>query len=280
MASLKDIKGRIDSVSVTQKVTDAMRMVATVKFRRAHRAAEAILPYLNSLQSIFTRFIEDSTTQAYLTNGRPEEKVAIVAVASDSGLCGSYNNNVIKILEETVAAHGCVEVYPIGKKVKDASRKMGLNIADTDPSLSRNPTYEAASALAAHLEKRYLAKEIDGVVLLYQHLRSTASTKVVCENFLPIQLDTDSKNSTAYDFIVEPDAGSVVGKLLPKLLSTKIYAVLCDAVASEHASRMIAMQTAGDNADKILGELRLQYNRLRQQTITNQLLDIIGGTMR
>ena len=280
MASLKEIKERIGSVNGTLKVTNAMRMVASVKYRRASKTVEAIMTYQKYLQSIFARLAEADAISAYLTRGEAKQKIAIVAVASDSGLCGSYNSNIIRELEEVAAGRNNVEVYPVGKKVRDASLRMKLNIADYDLSMTNKLTYKTATALAAHLEKRYLDKEIERVVLIYQHLRSAASTKVVSEDFLPIHPETDLENNSDIDFIVEPDADSVVRTLLPKLLSTKIYAILCDAAASEHASRMIAMQTAGDNAERILGELRLQYNRLRQQAITSQLLDIVGGTMR
>ena len=280
MASLKDIKERISSVNGTLKVTNAMRMVASVKFRRAHKTVETIIPYQKYLQSIFANLMEAGVECTHLTGRRPEKRIAIVAVASDSGLCGSYNGNIIRALEELVAGCDNIEVYPIGKKVRDASLRMRLNIAESDPCLSHRLTYERAATFAAHLEKRYLDEEIDRVVLLYQHLRSAASTEVVCENFLPIHSEADTKYVFGLDIIVEPDINGAVKALLPKLLSSKIYAVLCDAAASEHASRMIAMQSAGDNAQRMLSELRLQYNRLRQQAITSQLLDIVSGTMR
>jgi len=280
MASLKEIKERIGSVTGTLKVTNAMRMVASVKFRRACRTIEAVMPYHRHLQAILEHLTTESDAMcAYFPRSKPEQRIAVVAIASDSGLCGSYNSNIIRMLEEIAADSDNVEVYPIGKKVRDASMRMKLNVAES-ASMFNKLTNETATALAAHLEKRYLDEEIDRVVMLYHHLRSAASTEIISEDLLPVHPETDSENRFGIDFIIEPDSDSVIRTLLPKLLSTKMYAVMCDAAASEHASRMVAMQTAGDNADKILGELRLQYNQLRQQAITSQLLDIVGGTMR
>lgn len=288
MASLKEVKGRITSVKNTSKITSAMKMVASAKLRKAQKAVESMLPYEQRLYGIMSDFLqnglEEKLQSPFMVKRGEVKRVALVVFSSNTSLCGAFNSNVIKAFKQLYKEYNTLDkesilVYPVGKKVAEAVVKMGLQPQGDYVSLADKPSFEEASNLAETLMAKYLKKEVDEVVLLYHHFKSTSSQVLTRETYLPLTIDATKveKSSMNYDFILEPSKEELVANMLPKVLHLKIYAVALDTNASEHAARTIAMQTATDNAEDLLQELTITYNKSRQQAITNELLDIMGG---
>lgn len=291
MASLKEIKGRINSINGTLKITSAMKMVASSKLHKAQEAIENMLPYERRLHHMLTNFLstELSVESPFIVN-RDVTKIAIVVFASNSSLCGGFNSNVIRHLQELLDKYthdygkDNILVYPVGRKVADAVKKLGFTPMGDYVHMSGKPNYKEAADLAAELMDRFVKGEIQKVDLLYNHFKSTSTQILTHETYLPIDLSKEesaegSKGGMEADYIIEPSAQRVMQELLPKVLRMKIYTVLLDSNAAEHAARTMAMQIATDNANDLIQELTLLYNKSRQQAITNELLDIIGGTM-
>ena len=296
MASLKEVKARIVSVTSTQKITGAMKMVSSAKLKRAQRAIESIAPYQGMLNRILNNFLEtESDFQSAYADVRPVKKLAIVVFSSNSSLCGAYNSNVIKQLASTLSEYknlgaDNITVYPIGHKVYNAAVKMEAKVAGNFREIADKPDFEAISKITTTLMDEFLKKEIDKVILIYHHLKNTSSQKLKTETFLPISFETsetekekssikENGKSGGYiaDYIVEPNKAAVLEALLPKALRTKVFACLLDSNASEHAARVVAMQTANDNAETMIKDLTVLYNKTRQAAITSELLDIVGG---
>lgn len=288
MASLKEIKGRIGSVQSTLKITSAMKLVASTKLRRAQTAIENMLPYDRQLSTILHNFLASGVTvESPFTEERPVERVAVVVVASNSSLCGGFNSNIIRKADSVLADYvhklgkDRLLVFPVGRKVAQALGKR-FDLSEDFKMIGDKPAYKQASELAEHLMNLFLQKEIDRVELIYTHYKSTSTQIVTHETFLPLALNSSSEgeeSASAQDYIVEPSPEELVARLLPKTLRMKIYTILLDSNASEHAARTVAMQQATDNANELLQELNLMYNKGRQQAITSELLDIIGGSM-
>lgn len=291
MASLKEVKGRIASVNGTRKITSAMKMVASAKLHKAQAAIENMLPYekrLNTILTDFLRGIKDSVDSPYVEK-REVKRVAIVVFSSNTSLCGGFNSNIVKHLvvvldEYKYLGMENVLLYPVGRKVADAVKKMGFKAEGDFQEMADKPSYAEAAELASRLMELYKRKELDKVEVIYNHFRSTALQILTREVFLPIELKTDDKPDTSghvvSDYIVEPSSQELLDILLPKVLRIKMYTVLLDSNASEHAARTMAMQVATDNANDLLQDLTIMYNKSRQQAITNELLDIIGGSMK
>ncbi|MCQ2210137.1 MAG: F0F1 ATP synthase subunit gamma [Paludibacteraceae bacterium] len=285
MASLKEVKARIGSVNSTKKITGAMKMVSSAKLKKAQMAIENILPYQNRLNGILENFLATETDfQSDFSAVRDVTKMAIVVFSSNSSLCGAFNSNVIKELNGLIKKEASnnveITVYPIGKKVKEAVFKMNnIQKVDIDVSLSDHPSFDGISTITNELMSKFLNKEYDKVVLIYHHLKNTAVQKLTTETFLPIKLESnkDAAKNLSGDYIVEPSKAEVLEALLPKALRTKMYACLLDSNASEHGARVVAMQVATDNANELINELTVLYNKTRQQAITSELLDIVGG---
>ena len=291
MASLKEVKGRINSINGTLKITSAMKMVASSKLHKAQEAIENMLPYERRLHHMLTNFLNAGlSVESPFVVKRDVKKIAIVVFASNSSLCGGFNVNVIRhlseMLEEYIQQLGKenILVYPIGRKVADAVKKLGITPMGDYQHMSGKPNYKEASDLAAELMNRFVRGEIQQVEMLYNHFKSTSTQVLTRETYLPINLaqaSTEEKQEKGMqaDYIIEPSAEKVMQELLPKVLRMKMYTVLLDSNAAEHAARTMAMQIATDNANDLIQELTLIYNKSRQQAITNELLDIIGGTM-
>lgn len=294
MASLKEVKGRINSINGTLKITSAMKMVASSKLHKAQEAIENMLPYERRLHRMLDHFLGAGlTVESPFAVKREVKKVAVVVFASNSSLCGGFNVNVIRHLHEVVEEYAGkvgrenIVIYPVGRKVADAVKKMeGVVSAGDYQHMSGKPNYKEAADLAADLMQRFAAGEFQQVELLYNHFKSTSSQVLTRETYLPLELNaakTDDTEEAAdemqADYIIEPSPEQVMQELLPKVLRLKIYTVLLDSTASEHAARTMAMQIATDNANDLIQELTLIYNKSRQQAITNELLDIVGGTM-
>ena len=262
MASLKEVKARIASVNSTLKITSAMKMVASAKLHRAQAAIENMLPYERKLHEILEGFLssEGAVASAYAEKHDAVERVAVVAVSSNRSL-GKER----------------VLVFPIGKKIAEAVRKAGYVPQGDYQSLAERPTYREASQLAERLMRMYAEREIDRVELVYNHFKSTASQVLRREEYLPLQVEPAKTKGVAADYIVEPSREEVIRTLVPQVLSLKIFTMLLDSNAAEHAARTIAMQMATDNATELLQELTVQYNKSRQQMITSELLDMMGA---
>jgi F-type H+-transporting ATPase subunit gamma len=321
MPSLKEIKGRIASVNSTRKITSAMKMVASSKLHHAQVAIQNMLPYESMLEHILKSFLAaEAEAQTIFDQERPVKRVALVVFTSNSSLCGGFNANTIKLMSQVVDAYAQetgrenVEIWPIGRKVYEKAKKMGLNVQGEFSALADKPNVQECISIAMELGKRFAEGQIDKVELIYHHFKSAGSQVLTRKTFLPIDIESElkadherdltsviaTKESQEYlkrrgereivrtendvkplndNFIVEPDMNTVLSQLIPKLAHLMLYTALLDSNASEHAARMVAMQTATDNADELLRELNLQYNKSRQQAITSELLDIVGGSV-
>ena len=312
MSSLKEIKTRIASVKNTLKITSAMKMVASAKLHKAQTAIGNKLPYEQTLHHILAGLLEDDDLQKALHDnlgfGNPHghsavvledvgldqipskdvyPRIAVVVISSNSSLCGAFNANVIKKYQETINilenqgyAKEDIDIYVIGRKIAEAVRKSGYTVLDDRSELADKPSYDAAFDLASDLVDSFISGEVSQVLLVYSHFASPASQPVIRENYLPLPLhDYDGTDGDPVDYILEPDPLSLVKHLLPQVLLMKLYTVLLDANAAEHAARTLAMQIASDNAKDLIGELTLAYNKGRQQEITAEILDLVGGMM-
>ena len=298
MASLKEVKTRINSVKSTRKITSAMKMVASAKLQKAQGAIENMLPYQRKLNKILTNFLSaDLPIESPYIKAREVKRVAIVAFSSNTSLCGAFNANVIKMLLQTVGefrtlGQDNILIFPVGKKVDEAAKRLGFQPQETSATLSDKPSYQEASELAHRLMKMYIAGEIDRVELIYHHFKSMGVQILLRETYLPIDLthlvDGEEKEKEeevqggeiANDYIIEPSAEELIANLIPTVLSQKLFTAAVDSNASEHAARTLAMQVATDNANELIQDLTKQYNKSRQQAITNELLDIVGGSMQ
>ena len=289
MASLKEIKGRIGSVEGTLKITSAMKMVASAKLHKAQGAIESMLPYDRQLHKIMVSLLSGDakvTTPLFQPHDKIK-RVAIVAIASNSSLCGGYNSNVVRHATAVINEYGkdipgeAIDCYVIGRKLDQSLGKLkGFNQIRDYVEKGDNPTFATAQALATRLMNDYIAGKIDRVELVYMHFKNTASQIATREVFLPVPLETGGEAAVSTSgYIIEPTPSEVLNELIPDALCMKIFTVMLDAQAAEHAARTVAMQTATDNANDLLDELRIQYNKGRQAAITAELLDIVGGSM-
>ena len=320
MPSLKEIKGRIASVNSTRKITSAMKMVASSKLHHAQVAIENMLPYESTLEQILKTFLaSNADVRSVFSQKREIKHIALVVYSSNSSLCGGFNANAIRLMQQVVEEYSHIGkeniiIYPIGRKVAEKVNKLGLRSAGNFQSLADKPNIADCITIARELGEKFIAGELDRVELIYHHFKSAGSQILTRKTFIPIDVEEqlaedkerDLKSNVATreaqeylrrrdrqqvhhqqkaakplndNFIVEPSIEVVLRKLIPKLAHLMLYTALLDNVASEHAARMVAMQTATDNADELLRQLRLQYNKSRQQAITNELLDIVGGTV-
>ena len=289
MASLKEVKGRIATVNNTRKITSAMKMVASAKLHKAQGAITNMLPYERRLHGLLTNLLSGGDILSWNTP-REVKRVALVMFSSNSSLCGGFNANVIKHACAWLDEHKAlgienILVYPIGKKVADALLKQGYSVQGDYQHMADKPSFAEASVLAQQLMDMFEKGEVDRVELLYNHFKSTASQILTHEVYLPFlssheeKLSDEESRTEEIDYILEPSREELLTMLLPKVLRMKLYTALLDSNASEHAARTMAMQIATDNADELLQELTLMYNKTRQQAITNELLDIVGGSM-
>ena len=289
MASLKEVKGRIATVNNTRKITSAMKMVASAKLHKAQGAITNMLPYERRLHGLLTNLLSGGDILSWNTP-REVKRVALVVFSSNSSLCGGFNANVIKHACAWLDEHKAlgienILVYPIGKKVADALLKQGYSVQGDYQHMADKPSFAEASVLAQQLMDMFEKGEVDRVELLYNHFKSTASQILTHEVYLPFlssheeKLSDEESRTEEIDYILEPSREELLTILLPKVLRMKLYTALLDSNASEHAARTMAMQIATDNADELLQELTLMYNKTRQQAITNERLDIVGGSM-
>ena len=285
MASLKEVKGRIATVNNTRKITSAMKMVASAKLHKAQAAITRMLPYEQRISRLLANFLSGSEqVVSPFTVQRKVKRMALIVFSSNSSLCGGFNANVIKHTQQWLEKHAHLPqedilLYPVGRKVWEALTKQGYQVQGDFQHMADKPTFAEAAALAQSMMEMYQKGEVDRVELLYNHFKSTSTQILTNEVYLPIPLPSQEETSGETDYILEPSRAELLAMLLPKVLRLKLYTVLLDSNASEHAARTLAMQIATDNADDLLQELTLMYNKTRQQAITNELLDIVGGSM-
>lgn len=284
MATLKETKARIASVRSTLKITSAMKLVASAKLRKAQQAAESCRAYEEELAAILNAIslAGGAVPQPVIDEDAPAPKVAVVALSSNTSLCGGFNNNVIKqaraVVDEIGA--GAVELYAIGRKIADAFAKTGLKSVRDYTELSAHPSYAEATALADELVEGYTSGRFSKVVLVWNHFFSASTQKPQVETYLPFEKQSEGDRSVEdllADYLIEPGLKELYSELLPKTLRLRIYSLLLDSAAAEHAARTLAMQTATDNGNEILEELTLEYNKGRQAKITAEILDLAGG---
>ena len=344
MASLKEIKDRIASVGGTLKITSAMKMVASAKLHKAQQAIGNMLPYEKRLHSMLIDLMgavnmsapasEEGSARLVSLSNQPDHtesegayslmaqrqvhRVAIVAFASNSSLCGAFNSNAIReataVINEYRASglrDSDIVVYSVGRRMAEAMRKLGFPSPADFTKMSDSPSYEAASALAQELLDGFVSGRFDKVELVYNHYKSTSSQPTTRQTYLPLSLAdatadlqagkiTDSASEsdtnrgaepvgapvvrqgspTTEDLIVEPSKEALIATLLPKVIRLRIFTTLLDSAAAEHAARTVAMQLATDNGNDLLQELTLEYNKGRQQKITSEILDLVGGSLQ
>jgi F-type H+-transporting ATPase subunit gamma len=285
--ALKEVRNRIKSVQSTQQITKAMKMVSAAKLRRAQEAILQMRPYAKKLQEMLSNIVSNSDGEAggTLAVERAPEKVLLIVIASDRGLCGAYNANITKLARSVAQekygqqlAKGNITVWPIGKKAFDYFQrvKMNTNAAFRDVFLNLN--FENVQQVAATAVEAFSKKEFDVVEIVYSEFKNAATQRFVVERFLPIpKVENTSGKATKADFIFEPEKETLVAELMPKILNTQLYKAVLDANASEHGARMTAMDKASENANEILKGLRISYNRARQAAITTELTEIVSG---
>ncbi len=280
MANLKEIRNRITSVQSTMQITSAMKMVSAAKLKKAQDAITAMRPYAEKLtellQSVSATLDGDAGGQ--YTTQREINKVLVVAITSNRGLCGAFNTNVIK--QAKVVAEGYagkqVDIFAIGKKGNDVLRKTNTVIANRSEVFD-NLTFDNVAAIADALTDMFIAGDYDKIEIVYNQFKNAATQVVQTEQFLPLAPIASDKPASSGDYIFEPSKEEIVLTLIPKSLKTQLYKSIRDSFASEHGARMTAMHKATDNATDLRNQLKLTYNKARQAAITNEILEIVGG---
>lgn len=283
MASLKEIRGRIASVKGTLKITSAMRLISSAKLHGAQNAIGNMLPYEKGLddimQALGTSPAVSSRLGRYAVPGDSHRR-AVILVTSNQTLCGAFNNNITKAFASQNFDRENTVVYAVGRFGMKYAAKAGYQVKDMC-ALAAAPDYATASALADSFMADFAENALSRVTMVYAHFASAGHQPVIVEEFLPVDAGAFSKNDGGVchdvDYIVEPSPEAICDTLLPMLMRLKLHTVILDSTAAEHAARMLAMQIASDNADSLISELSLQYNKLRQQAITAEILDLLSG---
>ena len=281
MGNLKETRNRITSIKSTMQITSAMKMVSAAKLKRAQDAITQMRPYADKLQEILVNLTSgsDDTGGDYSTE-RPVEKVLIVAVTSNRGLCGGFNASITKrckVLVEETYVDKDVSFFAIGKKGGEWLGLKELNVVNSEIEIFNNLNFQTATPIAERLMDEFVLGNYDKVVLVYNHFKNAATQVVQEEQFLPIVNDEDQDASNNTEYIYEPDKESIIAELIPKSLKTQFYKAILDSVAGEHGARMTAMHKATDNANELANDLTLQYNKARQAAIATEILEIVGG---
>ena len=284
--ALKEVRNRIVSVQSTQQITKAMKMVSAAKLRRAQDAITQMRPYAQKLQEMLSNIVSGSEGDMSLNLAaeRPVEKVMIIVVTSDRGLCGGYNSNLIKlaklVIKEKYAAQyakGNVTILPIGKKGYEHFLKNGYKVVDAYWDIFTGLSYGKVQSAAKYAMDTFAKGEVDAVELVYSEFKNAATQQYIAEQFLPVKKAADTGSKKNADFIFEPNKEVLVAELMPKILNTQLYKAVLDGNASEHGARMTAMDKASDNANELLKSLKISYNRARQAAITTELTEIVSG---
>jgi len=284
--ALKEVRTRIKSVQSTQQITKAMKMVSAAKLRRAQDAITQMRPYAQKLQEMLSNIVSngDGDVSMALATERPVEKVLIIIVTSDRGLCGGYNSNLIKltrqlIFEKYAAQHarGYVTILPIGKKGYEHFTKNGFKVVDAYWNIFTGLSFDKVQTAAKYAMEAFANKEFDAVELVFSEFKNAATQAFIAEQFLPVSKVAKKIGEANADFIFEPGKDVLISELMPKILNTQLFKAVLDGNASEHGARMTAMDKASDNASELLKSLKISYNRARQAAITTELSEIVSG---
>jgi F-type H+-transporting ATPase subunit gamma len=284
---LKEVRIRIKSVTSTQQITKAMKMVSAAKLRRAQDAILQMRPYAKKLQEMLSNIVSSSSAEVNmpLAEVRNPERILLIPVTSDRGLCGAYNSNVIKLTRQVIEAKYSsqhakknVTILPIGKKGYEFFSRYGYKVVSDYWEIFSDLSFENVRRAAVYAQQAFLNKEYDRVEIVYSQFKNAATQVFVSEAYLPIprveQKEGEKKNT---DFIYEPSIDILLQELMPKILNTQVFKAVLDANASEHGARMTAMDKASENANELLKSLKISYNRARQAAITTELTEIVSG---
>jgi F-type H+-transporting ATPase subunit gamma len=284
--ALKEVRNRIKSVQSTQQITKAMKMVSAAKLRRAQDAIIQMRPYAQKLQEMLSNIVgnAEGDINLALAKERPVEKVLLIVITSDRGLCGGYNSNLIKLakldIHEKYAgqfAKGNVQILPLGKRGYEHFTKNHYKVIDRFWNIFSDLSFEHVAEAAKYAMDAFSKGEIDAVDVVYSEFKNAATQKFIAEPFLPVKKSAPQKGGTKADFIFEPGKEVLLQELMPKILNTQLYKAILDSHASEHGARMTAMDKATDNANELLKVLKISYNRARQAAITTELTEIVSG---
>ena len=289
MANLKEVRTRISSVSSTQQITSAMKMVSAAKFRRAQNAIVGMRPYARQLGDIVADIDTGDGIQTPYHEVRKLENVLLVVVTSNKGLCGAFNSNVIKQAQAQIDEYRSMSteeqparlaMITIGKRCSEYFGKRFDNIVGSYDSLLDNNTFDDIANLADSIMEQFCDKRYDRVELVYNQFKNSLVQILTTEQFLPVAPKTaeGSGKESNNDYIYEPSKEAILREMIPLMLRSQFYRVILDSLASEHGARMNAMQKATDNATELLKELRLSYNKARQAAITNEIIEIVSGS--
>ena len=279
MANLKEIRGRITSISSTMQITSAMKMVSAAKLKKAQDAITMLRPYSEKLQELIQKVSTGSEgSLSEYAQKREVKKILYIAISSNRGLAGAFNSSVIKELNANYKQKEDVEieVLTIGKKVLDAVRRV-RTVYDNQSSIYDSVSFEAVSKLTSAVMKDFSEGIFDEVYLVYNKFINAATQQVRTEQLLPITMPEQAEEDAESDYIFEPDKQTILETLIPKSIKTQVYKALLDSIASEHGARMTAMHKATDNANALKNELVIFYNKARQAAITNEILEIVSG---
>ena len=287
MASLKEVRTRIRSVKSTQQITKAMKMVAASKLRRAQDAILQLRPFTEKLSEILQRVVNstEDISSGPFSEVRDVERVLLVPITSDRGLCGAFNSNVIKntlnLIEtefQSIQDNGQLYLMPIGQKGFEYFKKRGYNVIEEYGQLFSHLSFDNVKEAADSAMDSFLNNELDKVVLVYNEFKNVATQILCVEQFLPIEGENEEEEQKdTTDYIFEPSKSDIKTDLIPQSLRIQFYKAILESNASEHGARMTAMEVATENADELLGDLQILYNRTRQAAITKEILDIVGG---
>lgn len=284
--ALKEVRNRIKSVQSTQQITKAMKMVSAAKLRRAQDAITQMRPYAQKLQEMLANIVSNSEGSANtsLATERTIEKVLIIIVTSDRGLCGGYNSNLIKLAKQIIRekypvqySKGNVKILPIGKKGYEHFNKNGFKVIDKFWDIFTGLSFDKVQTAAQYAMEAFEAKELDAVELVYSEFKNAATQVYIGEQFLPVKKNNNTTTQNKTGFIFEPGKEVLIAELMPKILNTQLFKAVLDGNASEHGARMTAMDKASDNANELLKSLKISYNRARQAAITTELTEIVSG---
>ena len=283
---LKEVRNRIKSVQSTQQITKAMKMVSAAKLRRAQDAIIQMRPYSQKLQEMLSNIVSAASSDVSLplAEVRTTDRVLLIVVTSDRGLCGAYNANVIKMARNTIVtkyagqdAKGNVTILPIGKKGYEFFQRNNYKMVENFWEIFSDLSFENVRRAAIYAQEAFLAKQYDRIEIVYSQFRNAATQVFVSEEYLPIPKVEKKAGAMNTDFIFEPSMGILLQELMPKILNTQVYKSVLDANASEHGARMTAMDKASENANEMLKSLKISYNRARQAAITTELTEIVSG---
>ena len=282
MATLRDIRRRIRSVESTQKITRAMKLVAAAKLRRAQERILAARPYAVKMAELLASLVRRAEGEAHpLLVRRPPTRKRLVVISADKGLCGAFNSNILRASLGFLREQGetSLTLVVVGKKARDFYRRRPYQIKSEMLGFFDHLAYSHAQELAGGLMQEYLAGEVDEVHLMYNEFRSVAVQRVKREQLLPIEPAeaAEGQGQAGGDYIYEPSPEAILAALLPRHVTTQVYRALMESVAGEYGARMTAMEAATKNAKEMIGVLTIQYNKARQERITKELLDIVGG---